>query len=116
MNLLHLGSRAQIDDGPQPEDLRHVHDVGVAHERERVAAEHPTGTHELAVLGLVATEVPEVRGTVERDESIGHRQRSRPSMRIALPRQILSTTSCGRSAIISPASFLVCGQVESVCG
>ena len=37
-------------------------------------------------------------------------------MRIALPRQILSTTSCGRKPIIAAASSFVWGHVESVCG
>ncbi len=114
--LLDLAAGPQVDHGPEAQHLGHVTDVLVTHVRQRVAAIHPAGPHDLALIGLVAAEVPEVRGTVERDESIHHRQRSSPSMRIALPRQILSTTSCGRSAIICPASSLVCGHVESVWG
>ena len=114
--LLDLLAGPQVDDRPQAEHLGDVTDVLVAHERQRVAAEHATGAHALAVIGLVAPEVTEVRGAVERDESVGHVGRSRPSIRIALPRQILSTTSCGRSDIIRAASSLVCGHVESVWG
>ena len=104
--LLDLLAGAQVDHRAQPELLGDVTHVLVAHERERVAAVHAARTHEGAVVGLVTTEVTEVCGTVERDESFGHGQRSRLSMRMALPRQILSTTSWGRSAIISRGELL----------
>ena len=42
--------------------------------------------------------------------------RSRWSIWIALVRQILSTCSWVRSFMISSATFLVCGHVESLCG
>ncbi len=45
-----------------------------------------------------------------------HDCRSRCSISIALVRQILSTCSWVRSFMISSATFLVCGQVESLCG
>ena len=106
--LLDLVTGAQVDHGAETEHLGDVAHVLVAHERQRVAPEHrPVRT--TPVVGLVAAEVAEVRRPVERDESIGHGQRSRPSMRMALPRQILSTTSCGRSAIISPGELLRVG-------
>ncbi len=59
----------------------------------------------------------EVRSWLRRAwEAAGCHARSRPSMRMALPRTILWTTSAGRWPITFSATSLVWGQVESVWG
>jgi hypothetical protein len=57
-------------------------------------------SHDAPVGALVTAEVPEVGGTLELDVARGA-QRSSSSIRMALPRTILYTTSSSKPAISS---------------
>src|SRR5207248_7606808 len=113
--LVDLVPGPEVHRSTHPERRYHVPDVRIAQRRERVASEHPPVAHDAPVGGGVAPEVPEIGGTVER--VVARRaQMSSSSMRMALPRTSLCTTSSGSPAISSCATFFVCGHVESVCG
>ncbi len=113
--VVELVRGAEIDGGTQPERGDDVPNVCLTQRRERVTPEHAPVAHDASVGGGVAPQVPEVGRTLELDMA-RRAQRSSSSMRMALPRTSLYTTSSGSPAINSCATFFVCGHVESVCG